>query len=134
MRLSDIKGDRVFDVVADIIAPIANIASDKEAMKLFERLNCPKGVTPTQFMLSRIKNGMPTLIRKHKNDLKSILAALEGVSVKEYCENLTMGKFTADIVELFTDESFAELFTDAQMSQSISAESPLSAPENTEAH
>ena len=37
MRLSDIKGDRVFDVIADIIDPIANIASDETASALFKR-------------------------------------------------------------------------------------------------
>ena len=31
MRLSDIQGERVFDVIADIIDPIANIAEDDAA-------------------------------------------------------------------------------------------------------
>lgn len=30
MKLSDVKGDRVIDVIADVIEPISNIAQDKE--------------------------------------------------------------------------------------------------------
>ena len=37
MKLSKIKGERVFDVIADIIDPIANIAEDKVAAALFQR-------------------------------------------------------------------------------------------------
>ena len=37
MRLSDIQGDRVFDVIADIIDPVANIAEDDDAASFFKR-------------------------------------------------------------------------------------------------
>ena len=32
MKLSDIKGDRVLDVIADIIDPIANMVQDKDCL------------------------------------------------------------------------------------------------------
>ena len=35
MKLSDIKGDRVFDVIADLIDPVASIAQDAQAAALF---------------------------------------------------------------------------------------------------
>ena len=41
MRLSDIKGERVFDVIADIIDPIANIATRRHQHFLGEK-SCRK--------------------------------------------------------------------------------------------
>ena len=41
MKLSDIQGDRVFDVIADIIDPIANIAEDEKASAMFRREKLP---------------------------------------------------------------------------------------------
>ena len=37
MKLSAIHGERVFDVIADIIEPIANIAGDEKASAMFRR-------------------------------------------------------------------------------------------------
>ena len=37
MKLSDIKGERTLDVIAELIDPISNIASDKVAADLFVR-------------------------------------------------------------------------------------------------
>ena len=48
MRLSDVKGERTLDVIADIIDPIANIAEDKEASELFTRKKLPDGMDPRQ--------------------------------------------------------------------------------------
>ena len=50
MRLSDIQGERVFDVIADIIDPIANIAEDNAASALFKREKLPEGMTAKEFM------------------------------------------------------------------------------------
>lgn len=56
MKLSDIKGERTLDVIAEIIEPIANIAADQTAAALFQRQRCPKGKKPKEFMLERVKN------------------------------------------------------------------------------
>ena len=42
MKLSDIKGADVFDVIADCIVPITNIAADEKAMALFKKQVVPK--------------------------------------------------------------------------------------------
>ena len=44
MRLSDVRGERTLDVIADLIGPIAEIASDEEAAALFRREKVPEGV------------------------------------------------------------------------------------------
>ena len=129
MKLSNVKGDRVFDVIADIIPPIANIAEDKTASELFVRKKLPKGMTPKGFMLKRMKAAVPQLLKGHKADMIAILSSIEGVSASDYEANLDLLKLINDCVELITDEAFNALFISAQTGDDSSG----SAPENTEA-
>ena len=127
MRLSDIKGDRVFDVIADIIDPIANIASDERASSLFKREKLPDGMTAKAFLLERARKAVPALLKGHKGDIITVLATIEGVSADDYRASLTLAKLMQDTAELLTDEAFGELFISAQ-----SGTSSGSAQENTE--
>ena len=127
MRLSDIKGDRAFDVIADIIDPIANIASDETASDLFKREKLPDGMTAKAFLLERARKSVPALLKGHKSDIITVLATIEGISANDYRESLTLAKLMQDTAELLTDEAFGELFISAQ-----SGTSSGSAQENTE--
>ena len=125
MRLSDIKGDRVFDVIADIIDPIANIASDETASALFKREKLPEGTTAKAFLLERARKAVPALLKGHKSDIITVLATIEGISADNYRASLTLAKLMQDTAELLTDEAFGELFISAQ-----SGTSSVSAQEN----
>jgi hypothetical protein len=126
MKLSKIKGERVFDVIADIIDPIANIAEDKKASAMFRRENLPEGMTAKRFMMQRARKALPVLLKDHKGDIIAILAAIEGVSADAYKDALNLVKLSQDTVELLTDDAFIELFLSAQ-----SENSSGSAQENT---
>ena len=126
MRLSDIKGDRVFDVIADIIDPIANIASDETASALFKREKLPDGMTAKAFLLERARKAAPALLKGHKRDIIAVLATIDGISADDYRASLTLAKLMQDTAELLTDEAFGELFISAQ-----SGTSSGSAQENT---
>ena len=128
MRLSDIKGDRAFDVIADIVDPVAAIAQDENVKAMFKRTALPEGVNARDFVIERIRKGLPSLLRKHKNELVTILAAIADVSPDEYVRGLSLAKLLADCYELLTDDTFIGLFTSAQSDQPSSG----SAPENTE--
>lgn len=128
MRLSDIQGERVFDVIADIIDPIANIAEDDEASALFKREKLPEGMTAKQFATQRARKALPALLKGHKGDIITILASIEGVSAESYKGALNLVKLMRDATELLTDEAFGVLFTSAQ-----SKTSSGSAQESTEA-
>lgn len=127
MRLSDIKGDRVFDVIADIIDPISNIASDETASALFKREKLPEGMTAKSFLLKRARKAVPALLKGHKSDIITVLSTIEGVSADDYRASLTLAKLMKDTAELMTDEAFGELFISAQ-----SGTSSGSAQENIE--
>ena len=127
MKLSDIHGERVFDVIADIIDPIANIASDETASALFKREKLPEGMTAKAFLLERARKAVPALLKGHKIDIITVLATIEGISADDYRASLTLAKLMQDTAELLTDEAFGELFISAQ-----SGTSSGSAQENTE--
>lgn len=126
MKLSDVKGERTLDVIAEVIEPIANISGDSEASALFRKEKLPKGMTTKDCLLKRAKKSVPALIKNHKGDIIAILAAIEGVSAEEYGKRLNLVKLTKDFIDLLTDEAFSEFFISAQ-----NGDSSGSAPENT---
>lgn len=111
MRLSDVKGERAFDVLAELIDPISVIASDEQASKLFKREKLPEGKEPWQFLLERLRESLPTLIKTHKGELVSILSIIKGVSAEEYVKDMTFASLFADIIGLLTDGEFASFFS-----------------------
>lgn len=128
MKLSDIKGERTLDVIADIIDPIANIAEDEEASAMFRKEKLPKGMTKKTFLLQRARKAVPALLKGHKGDIIAILSAIEGTTKEEYTASLNLVKLTKDAIELISDEAFMTLFISAQ-----SGDSSGSAQESTEA-
>lgn len=111
MRLSDIRGERVLDVMADIAAPVINIASDKDAMLFFSPQPPKEGQTPHEALAERMKVAAPALLKAHRDEFIAILAALEGVSVEEYVEGMTLGSVLVDVFELLTDEAFDDFLS-----------------------
>lgn len=126
MRLSDIKGERTLDVLADIIEPIANIAEDENAAKLFKREKLPKGMSAKKYLLDRAKKSAPALLNSHKSDIIAIFAAIEGTSAEDYAESLNPIKLINDLVELLSDKTFTTLFISAQSSGSSSSSAQAS--------
>ena len=127
MKLSDIQGERVFDVIADIIDPIANIAEDDAASALFKREKLPDGMTAKAFLIKRARKSLPALFKGHKGDIIAILSAIGGVSEEQYKSELNPIILMQDATELLSDEAFGVLFISAQ-----SGKSSGSAQENTE--
>lgn len=106
MKLSDIKGERTFDVIAELIDPIANIASDDAVSRMFKRETCPEGVDPRKFMADRMRKSIPYLLKDHRSDIIDIMSCLKGVPRDEYVESLNMVSLVSDLVELMSDEEF----------------------------
>lgn len=130
MKLSDVKGDRVFDVIADIIDPISKIASDNEAMELFKRKKVPAGMDAKVFLMQRLKKSLPLLLKGHKKELIAILSIIQGCTAEEYAERLTLPVLFRDVADLLNDKAFMELFISAQTTEAPSSES---APMTSEA-
>lgn len=111
MKLSAIKGERVFDVIADIIVPVATIAQDEEAAKLFDASGKPEELTAWEYFVERSKVAMPVLLRKYKGELCEIMAAVNDVTKEEYVEGLTIQRLFSDVLDLITDSEFMSFFS-----------------------
>lgn len=111
MRLSEIKGEQTFDVIADIIEPICNIAQDPVASAIYKGEQRPEGMSDLEFASMRAKKYIPALMRGHKDDLVAIFAALSGVTADEYMSDLTLAKLLGDLAEMLADEELKAFFS-----------------------
>lgn len=132
MKLSDIKGDRVLDVIADIIDPIANMVQDKDVAAMFGRKAVPEGMKARDFFAERMRKGMPVLLKGHKADIIAIMAAIEGVTPEQYAGSLDFPKLFTDVMELVTDEAFLDFLSSPKTEKG--ADAPGAASESSEAH
>lgn len=121
MKLSDIKGDRVLDVIADIIDPIANIVQDKDVAAMFERKAVPEGMDARDFFAKRMRKGMPVLLKDHKADIIAIMAAIEGVTPDQYATSLDFPKLFTDVMELVTDDAFLDFLSSSGTEKGVDA-------------
>lgn len=127
MKLSDIKGDRVLDVIADIIDPIANMAQDKDVAAMFERKAVPEGMEAREFFAERMRKGMPVLLKGHKADIIAIMAAIDGVTPEQYAESLNFAKLFTDVMELVTDNAFLDFLSSPETKKGADAPGAASA-------
>jgi hypothetical protein len=95
MKLSEIKGDRALDVLADIMEPLARILTDEE--------------------ITKTANGEPKLLfakkilKGHKKEVIEILAILDGEKPETYEVNLLT--LPVKLVEILNDPEIGNLFT-----------------------
>lgn len=136
MKLSAVKGERVFDVIADIIEPITTIAQDEDAIKLFQAKDRPKDMTPWEYFIQRAKESIPVIMRSYKSEICEIMASINGITSEEYVNGvvnpdydetkageedydvpkynvapLTIPKLFADVLDLVTDSEFVSFFS-----------------------
>lgn len=131
MKLSNIKGDRVLDVIADIIDPIANMVQDKDVAAMFKREAVPDGMKARDFFAKRMRKGLPVLLKSHKADIIAIMAAIEGVTPEQYAASLDLPKLFTDVMELVTDDAFLNFLSSSETGKGADASG--SALESSEA-
>lgn len=109
MKLRDLKGERAVEVIADLIAPIANIASDQKNLKLFQAEKL-EGESNQDMAIRDMKEKIPLLLRTHKKDVLDILCAIDNSKKPEEMSPIDIIKGTLD---LMNDEDFKSLFLSA---------------------
>lgn len=92
-KLSEIKGDEAFDVIADLLEPISIIFTDEDVAKEESRLK-----------------KVSIALKKHKNEIISMLAILEGTTPEKYAETVNLATLPKAVMDLFSDEDLSILF------------------------
>lgn len=122
MKLSEIKGEHAVEVIADLIEPITNIATDEKCKGVFKTV-AKHGETPAQAAIRNIKATIPLLLKTHKTDVATIIALLEDKPV----DSLNIVRIIGGIIEAFNDEALLMLFKSAapaEEAQAPQAEQP----------
>jgi hypothetical protein len=122
-KISDIRGEAVIDLLADIIDPIANIASDPKMTALFKVEVVDEDADKRTLALDRIRRHVPTILKSHKADVIAILAAINSKAPEEYAEGLTIMSLTRDLLSVINDPELVGFFTSAAASATEGATS-----------
>jgi len=105
MKLSDVKGERSADVVADVIAFVCALGSEDEINAL---LTPRKGKKVNNAEFAR--SFYPTVFKKYKKELYEALGSIEGCGAKEYAAKTNPATLFNDFADLMADPMFQELF------------------------
>lgn len=114
MKLSEIKGEKAIEVIAEIIEPATEILNDPK-VKLAARSK-------------NIASAASIALKNHPKAVLHLLAALDGEDPETY--NPSLVEIPKKLLELFNDPDLASLFTSSD--QTEAAESPGPQSENTE--
>jgi len=77
MGLGDIKGERVFEVYAQIVPHMAAIAKDKDVRAAYE-IDVKAGDDPAELMIDVIGKLLPLAMTRHRDHFAAIFAAIDG--------------------------------------------------------
>ena len=92
-KLSEIKGDEAFDAIAEILEPLSVILTDED-------------VTKEQTRLKKVS----IALKKHKGEIITILAILEGTDAEEYAKTVSLASLPRAVIELLSDDELNMLF------------------------
>lgn len=95
MKLSEIKGEHAFDVLADIIDPVVEIIGDE---KISEAIKAGK----PKLLIAKL------VMKGHKKSIITILALLNDENPKTYQPSLL--ELPKMVLELLNDEELTKLF------------------------
>lgn len=96
MRLSDYKGDDALDLLADLIDPIGEIASDPALIKHLQGQD--------------IKGAVKLMLKEHRKAMIEILATLDGVTPDAYMEKVNVLTLPMAMIDILNDPQLIEFF------------------------
>jgi hypothetical protein len=112
MKLSDYRGEKALDILADLIEPASKIFGDKEVAQSYQsgnKLKCVK-----------------VAIKNHKKEVIELLAVLDGEDAKTYEEKVTIFTVPIKLLQILNDPELMQAFSsqgqmgDATSSGSVS--------------
>ena len=96
MKLSEIKGERAIDAMADLLEPLSLIFADAEIQKSI------KSEEPKLLLIKKI-------LKAHKKEAIQIMAILDGENPETY--DVSLLKIPMKLLEIVNDPEVQSLFT-----------------------
>lgn len=101
MKISEVKGEKAIDMLADLIDPITEIAGDAAVKEVITKGN----------RLEAVK----TILKSHKKQVLEIMAIMDGEDPETYSPSLP--EIPLKILEFFNDPVFAPFFSSQGQNQ-----------------
>lgn len=115
MKLSEIRGERALEVIADLIDPIKNLVQDKRFKTVYQ--------TGTQMDVVKF------ILKEHPKDILTALAIINGEKPEEYQPSVL--EVPKMVLDLISDPDVSSLFKSQSQSEQLASSGSVS--ENTEA-
>lgn len=112
MRLSEIQGERAIEVIADLIEPFSNIATDPKIKSVLQ-IRKKENETAEEAAIRAIKKNIPVLLKEHKKDVAQVIGILEGIDP----EKLNILEIIKGLSEMMTDKTLMQLFSSAVLTE-----------------
>ena len=112
MRLSEIQGERAIEVIADLIEPFSNIATDPNIKSVLQ-IRKKENETAEEAAIRAIKKNIPVLLKDHKKDVAQVIGILEGIDP----EKLNILEIVKGLSEMMTDRTLMQLFSSAVLTE-----------------
>ena len=100
MKLSEIKGEKALEVIADLLDPMSEIMSDKEIAD-----NLKNGKAPIKAIKLSLKN--------HKKAVLDMMAIIDGEDPETYSPSLL--EIPKRLLDLLNDPEVQRLFSSQEM-------------------
>lgn len=123
MKLSDYRGDDALEVLAELLEPAVEILADADIAAAWRDKNPNK--TRGQKQLKAVS----IAIKKHKEAVIAILAALDHETPDEYREKINVVTLPKKLLEVLNDKDLRNFFTSQEQTK---GEPSCSASESTE--
>ena len=112
MKLSEIQGERAIEVIAELVEPMTEIASDEKLKEVFN-IRPKEGEKPEEAAMRVIKAKVPYLIKDHKKEVVQIIGIIEGVDA----EKLNIFEIIKCLFEIVSDKALIQLFSSAVLEE-----------------
>ena len=112
MKLSEIRGERAIEVIAELVEPLSAIAVDKNLKTLFV-IKVKDGETAEEAAVRRIKEKVPYLLKEHKKEIAQIVGILENKDPEE----LNILEIIKGVYEMISDKALMQLFSSAVLTE-----------------
>ncbi len=86
MKISQMTTDQAADVLIKIAEPCANIMHDKNTIDMLDGLAKGKDVSTIDYLANNIPTVITVLLKDHRQDVYSVVAALAGKTAQEVAE------------------------------------------------
>lgn len=106
-KISEFKGDKALDLIADLLEPMSEIMTDEEIKKAWK--------SSTKLKSAEL------ILELHKKSIFEILAKMSETSVAEYKEKSNPVTLFRDVLSLMNDDELMAVFHSQEQSGAVTS-------------